>query len=85
MATLAQDIAALNASARKIHGSDICIMVARAVAFGNDDNLILVQGKKHAKVAVDVARSIGKKAIITEEISRGWMGVPDTKYSAVTF
>lgn len=85
MATLAQDIAALNESARKVHGADISITVARAKAFGNEDNLILVMGGNHKDAACDVARSVGKGAKISEEKSTGFMGSPGYTYSAVGF
>ena len=85
MATLAQDISALNASARRVHGADISITVARAKAFGNDDNLILVMGANHQAAAFDVVRSVGKGAKVTEEHGAGFMGSPNYTYSSVAF
>ncbi|MDP4573485.1 hypothetical protein Q8O96_30915 [Pseudomonas sp. LPH60] len=55
--SLANTITAINASAKKVYGSDIRILVARAVAFGNDDNLVIVSGKNHRAVAADLVRS----------------------------
>lgn len=52
--SLANIIMAINASAKKVHGSDISILVARAVAFGNDDNLVIVSGKNHRAAAADL-------------------------------
>lgn len=68
--TIAQDIKALNESARKVHGDDIHLLVCRAVAFGNDDNLVVVQGKNHKAAAMDFAKVI-KGATVTEESARG--------------
>lgn len=82
--SIATQIQALTASARKVHGADISIMVARAVAFGHDDNLILVQGKNHGEVAIDLVRVVGKGARITEEESSEFMG-KKYKYSCVNF
>jgi hypothetical protein len=81
---LADDIKALNESARKVHGSDISITVARSVAFGNDDNLILVMGKNHINAALDVVRAVGKGAKIAAEESTEFMG-RKTQYSSVSF
>ncbi|QSL63962.1 hypothetical protein G0D86_29690 (plasmid) [Burkholderia multivorans] len=72
------DIAALNESARKIHGPDISFLVARAQAWGNSDNLILVSGKNRAHVAADLARAVamtGKEAVISA----------DSEYTKVQF
>ena len=66
--TIAKEIQALNVSAKKVHGQDISILVARAIAFGNDDNLILVMGKNHKAAATDVARMV-KGAKVSEETS----------------
>ena len=85
MATLAQDISALNASARKVHGADISITVARAKAFGNDDNLIVVMGRNHKAAAGDVARSVGKGAKVTERQGTAFLGSPAYTYSEVAF
>lgn len=82
--SLANTIQSLTASARKVHGSDISIMVARAIAFGNEDNLILVRGKNHLKVAADVARAVGKGAKITIEEGTEFMG-RKSKYACVAF
>lgn len=55
---LADSIKAITATARKVHGPDIFIMVARAATFGNTDNLVLVQGANHAAAARDFAKVI---------------------------
>lgn len=67
--TVANSIKDINESARKFHGKDIFILVARAVAFGHDDNLIIVQGKKHAAAAADFARTIKGARVTQEETS----------------
>jgi hypothetical protein len=64
--SLANTITAINASAKKIHGSDISIVVARAVAFGNDDNLVIVSGKNHCAAAADLV-SVTPGAKVSEE------------------
>lgn len=83
--TTAQMIRSLNESARKVHGKDICIMVARAVSFGHDDNMIIVMGKNHASAAVDIARTAGKSAKISVEPFTGLFGAPDGFKSLVCF
>lgn len=65
--SLANSIKTATETARKVYGNDIYILVARAVAFGNDDNLVIVQGEHHALVALDFARKAGKAAKVTEE------------------
>lgn len=54
--SIANEIRAINESAKKIHGSDIHILVARAIHFGNDDNLLIISGSNHRKAALDVVR-----------------------------
>lgn len=71
MTTLAQEIKTLGESARKVHGQDIYIMVARAIAFGNDNNLVIIQGKNHKAAALDFAK-VMKGATITEEPATSW-------------
>jgi hypothetical protein len=83
--TIAQLIRALNESARKVHGKDICILLARAASFGNDDNLIIVLGKNHASAAADVARSAGKAATISVEPLTNFHGAPKGFKSLVCF
>lgn len=63
--SLANSIKAVNESARKFHGSDIHIMVARAIHFGNDDNLVIVTGKNHKAAAMDFVKTT-PGAVITE-------------------
>ena len=64
--SLANDIAAINASARKVHGKDISIMVVRCIAFGNSDNLVIISGKNHGAAAADFAR-VTHGAVVSEE------------------
>lgn len=52
------DIKGLNESAKKVHGPDIMVLVARAVAFGHDDNLIMVRGRRREQAARDIAQSV---------------------------
>ncbi|MBR8054183.1 hypothetical protein [Burkholderia vietnamiensis] len=62
------NITALNESARKVHGSDIDFLVARAQAWGHTDNLILVSGKNRARAVADLVRAVamtGKKAVVS--------------------
>lgn len=83
-----RDIRVLNESARKVHGADISIQVARAVAWGNDDTCILVHGSKHSEAAQDIARaavSAGMKPKLSQDRSGGFMGAPIRAYSLVTF
>lgn len=63
---LANNITEINASAKKLHGQDISIVVARAVAFGNEDNLVIVSGKNRRAAAADFGRAI-PGAKISEE------------------
>lgn len=82
------DIKGLNESARKVHGADISIQVARAVGWGNDDTFILVYGRRHALAAADLARAAlrnGSKPVLAQETARGFMGGPDRQYSTVQF
>lgn len=64
--TIANEIKAINESAKKIHGADISLMVARAIHFGHDDNLVIVSGKNHKAAAKDFAKVV-PGAILTEE------------------
>lgn len=64
--TIANEIKAINESAKKIHGADICIMVARAIHFGHDDNLVIISGKNHKAAALDFVR-VTPGAVVTEE------------------
>lgn len=82
------DLRALNQSARKVHGADITVMVARAVAWGHDDNLILVSGRNHARAAADIARAVvsqGSKPVITEERTADFLGSVDRITSKIQF
>lgn len=56
--SIANNIKAVNEAARKVHGSDINIMVVRCIAMGHDDNLAIVTGKNHKAAALDFVRSI---------------------------
>lgn len=56
--TIANAISAANVSARKLFGADICIVVARSPAFGNDDVLVVVQGGRHAEAAAGFAGAV---------------------------
>ena len=85
MSTIAQDIAELNKSAKKIHGEDTNILVARAVAFGHDDNLILFTGTKHAQVAAEFAGTLKSPFHVQEEVSAAFMDAPAAKYTSVAF
>jgi hypothetical protein len=64
--SIANEIKAINASAKKIHGADIHIMVARAVHFGHDDNLVIISGKNHKAAALDFVK-VTPGAVVTEE------------------
>ncbi|WP_443698984.1 hypothetical protein [Pseudomonas sp.] len=64
--SIANEIKAINESARKIHGSDIHILVCRCIHFGNDDNLIIISGKNHHLAALDFVK-VTPGAILTEE------------------
>ena len=67
--SLSDTIKSLNESARKVHGSDIYFLVARAKAWGHVDNLVIVQGKNHSLAAADVARVLPGAKIMLEETS----------------
>lgn len=54
--SIANVIRAMNESAKTIHGADISILVARAVHFGNDDNLLVIRGNNHRLAALDFVR-----------------------------
>lgn len=82
------DLRGLNRSARKAYGADIAIMVARAAAWGHEDNLILVSGRNHASAAADIARAVasqGFKPVITEERTAGFLGSTDRVSSKIQF
>lgn len=64
--TIANEIKAINDSAKKVHGADISIMVARAIHFGHDDNLVIISGKNHKAAAKDFAKVIAN-AVLTQE------------------
>jgi len=64
--SIANNIKAINESAKKIHGNDISIMVARCVAFGYDDNKIIISGKNHKAAAKDFIR-VTPNATVEEE------------------
>lgn len=81
-------IRALNASARRVHGADISIQIARAIAWGNDDTLILIHGDKHSEAAADIARAAirtGNKPTIKEEPGSSFMGSSARPFSIVQF
>lgn len=64
--TIANEIKAINISAKKIHGDDIHIVVARAIHFGHDDNLVIISGKNHKAAALDFVR-VTPGAVVIEE------------------
>lgn len=64
--TIANEIKALNESAKKVHGADISLMVARCIHFGHEDNLVIISGKNHKAAAKDFAKVV-PCAILTEE------------------
>lgn len=64
--TISNEIKAINDSAKKIHGADICIMVARAIHFGHEDNLVIISGKNHKAAAKDFVK-VTPGAVITEK------------------
>ncbi len=80
--TIANEIKALNESAKKVHGADINLLVARAVCFGNDDNLVIVSGKNHKAAAKDFAK-VTPGAILTEEFhpEMDWCGEVSPAYT----
>lgn len=63
---LATSITETNLAARKVYGADAWIGVARSVAFGNDDNLIIVQGARQTEIAADLCRTIQGATITTD-------------------
>ena len=73
----------LQAKTRAVFGDDIKILVARAVAFGSDDNCLLVMGSRHAEAARAVA-TVAKGAKI-ETMESALTGMPPRSYSAVVF
>jgi hypothetical protein len=87
--SLIQSLRDIKTSARKIYGQDIDILVCRAVAFGNDDNLLMITGKNHKACAADFAKTV-KGAEIIEEIHAettwpdGWV-IPAYTSSNVKF
>ena len=64
--SLANSIKAINQKAKAVHGADLCIMVARCIAFGHTDNLVIVMGKNHRAAAADFVR-VTPGAKVTEE------------------
>lgn len=81
-ATTADLIRSANDSARTAFGADIRILVARSPAFGHEDTLILVDGKRHAEAAAAFART-SRGAKVGTETTGGWMGLPVTQRSVV--
>lgn len=82
------NIQALTQSARKVHGADISILIARATAWGNTDNLLLVSGRNHRGAAADIARAavrIGAKPRITEANTTNHIGGGVRVHSEVQF
>lgn len=80
--TIANEIKALNASAKKIHGDDISLMVARCIHFGHEDNLVIISGKNHKAAAKDFAK-VTPGAILTEEFhpEMDWCGEVSPAYT----
>lgn len=64
--SMTNTIADFNKAAKARHGSDIRVMVARAVAFGHDDNLVIISGKNHAQAAKEFA-SMVPGAVVKQE------------------
>lgn len=82
--SIADSIQSVTKLARKIHGADISIIVARSIAFGHTDNLILVMGKNHIAAAADLVRVIGG-AQCKEVASTTFAGEPPATHSEVAF
>lgn len=64
--SIANNIKAISESAKKIHGNDISIVVARCVHFGHDDNLVIISGTNHKAAAKDFVK-VTPGAVVTEE------------------
>ena len=71
------------AYARRLHGADISVMVARAPALGNADCLLIVNGERHADAAWDLARVIGQGSRVQLEHTTAFMGLSSRSYSTV--
>lgn len=84
MNSIMQDIRATEASARKVHGADIGLLLARAPAFGHSDCCLIVRGVKHAAVAADLAR-FAKGSKVSTQKHPAFMGEPGNTYSVVEF
>jgi hypothetical protein len=76
MTTLQQTISGFNESARKVFGSDVNVLVARAPAFGNEDVCFVVQGLRQAEVARDLLRFV-RGGKISQSTTK-FMGVTTT-------
>lgn len=77
-------IQSVNKLARKVHGADISILVARAVTFGHTDNLILVMGANHEAAARDLVRLIGgAQSKVVQSVS--FMDEPVRFHTEVSF
>lgn len=72
MTDLSTTISKFNESARKVFGSDIYVLVARAPAFGNKDVCFIVQGKRQTEVARYLLRFVRSGKI--SESAREFMG-----------
>lgn len=82
--SIQDSIQSVNKLARKVHGADISILVARAVTFGHTDNLILVMGVNHEAAARDLVRLIGgAKSTVVQSVS--FMDEPVRFHSEVSF
>ncbi|MEK7947672.1 hypothetical protein WKR98_23205 [Pigmentiphaga sp. YJ18] len=78
-----QDLELFIASARRLHGADISVMVARAPALGNADCLLIVTGERHAEAAQNLVQAIGLGARAQFERTVAFMGLPARTYSTV--
>lgn len=84
MQTIQQAIDAASASARKVFGPDLKMMVARCPAWGGADTCIIINGALHAKAAQGFAQVI-PGAKLTPHTSGGFLGLPASTYTVVEF
>lgn len=85
MSDLMSSIRALEASASKVLGCKIEMMIARCPAWGSDDCCVIVKGERHAAAAASMVLVAGPGAKVELVEQCGFRGAPDYTYSVVTF
>lgn len=56
--SISKNLKSMNTSAKLLHGNDISILVAKAVAFGDKENLVMISGVNHKEAALDFSKAV---------------------------